>query len=248
MGRIDLSIDEHIAILTVDDAKTRNALTTSMSDDLVEACEEVDRNPDVGAAIVRGGGGTFCSGADRDVLNDAGANPAGDASFKALGRVYEAFARVGRLGVPTIAAVQGAAVGAGVNLLFATDLRIVAEDARIIAGFMLIGLHPGGGHFLLAARPGNREAAAALGLFGQELSGRRAAEAGLAWEAVPSNDVDSRARELAGGVAKDPELARRAVQSFRSELGPPAVPWPAALELERGSQMWSLRRRVAGSE
>lgn len=150
--------------------------------------------------------------------------------------------------MPTIAAAQGAAVGAGVNLLFATDLRIVAEDARIIAGFLKIGIHPGGGHFVLTGRSGRREAAAAMALFGEEVSGRRAAELGMAWEALPAADVEKRAAELAAVAARDPELARATVRSFRTELGPPGLGWDAAVGFERGTQMWSMRRKAAAAQ
>jgi enoyl-CoA hydratase len=141
--------------------------------------------------------------------------------------------------VPSIAAVRGAAVGAGINLMLATDLRIVAEDARLISGFLRIGLHPGGGHFgLLAGRAG-----AEAGIFGEEISGLRAVQLGLAWEALPSEQVEERAAELARRAASDPQLARKATASLRTELGPPRLPWAAALEVERGAQLWSLRRR-----
>jgi enoyl-CoA hydratase len=242
---IDVDIADGIATITVTDERTRNALNPTSSRRLAQACDEVDANPDVGAVIVRGGGGTFCSGAERDVLAKAGEDPADPDRFTQLGAVYDAFVRVGSMSVPTIAAVQGAAVGAGVNLLLATDLRIVATDARILGGFARIGLHPGGGHFTLLGRLVSREAAAAIGLFGAEISGARAAELGLAWEAVDKSEVDARARELAATAARDPELTRRVLGSLRHELDPPGISWPAALELERGSQMWSLRRRHA---
>ena len=99
--------------------------------------------------------------------------------------------------MPTIAAVLGAAVGAGINLMLATDLRIVAEDARLISGFLRIGLHPGGGHFGLLAGRAGAEAAAAAGIFGEEISGVRAVQLGLAWEALPAEQVEQRAAELA---------------------------------------------------
>ena len=142
-----------------------------------------------------------------------------------------------------MAAIRGGAVGAGVNLAFATDLRVIADDARLLAGFLRIGLHPGGGFFVLSGRTAGREATAALGLFGEELSGRRAADLGIAWEALPDADVEGRARELAARAGADPDLARRAARSFRNELGPPMAPWPIALDAERAAQMWSLRRR-----
>ena len=240
---IDVEIADGIATITLTSEKTRNALNPESSRRLAAACDEVDANPEVGAVIVRGGGGTFCSGAEREVLARAGEDPADPQRYAELGAVYDAFVRVGSMSVPTIAAVQGAAVGAGVNLLLATDLRIVARDARIIAGFTRIGLHPGGGHFTLLGRLVGREAAAAIGLFGAEVSGTRAVELGLAWDAVDAGEVDARAREMAATAAKDPELARKVVGSLRRELDPPGVSWAAAVELERGSQMWSLRRR-----
>jgi enoyl-CoA hydratase len=85
-----------------------------MAADLIALCDDLDADESVGAVVVRGEGGSFCSGADQ-------------------------------LKPPTIAAIQGAAVGAGVNLAAAADLRVVAESARIIAGFQRIGIHPGGG-------------------------------------------------------------------------------------------------------
>ncbi|MFJ6569239.1 enoyl-CoA hydratase/isomerase family protein [Streptomyces sp. NPDC091292] len=247
MGAVEFTIDQNVAIVTLNDPATRNALSPASAGEVVEICDHIDRLPDVGAVVVRGAGGAFCSGAGREVLARAGEDPAEPGRFDELGSIYEAFTRVGDLRVPTVAAARGGVVGAGVNLLLATDLRIVAEDARIFSGFMSIGIHPGGGHFTLLGRLVTREAAAAIGLFGEEISGARARELGLAWDAVPGEQVDERAFELARRVAADPELARRALSSLRGELGPPGVPWPAAVAMERGAQMWSLRRRH-GSE
>jgi enoyl-CoA hydratase len=231
-----------IAILTVDSPEVKNGLTPQMGRDLVAACEEIDADPAIGAAVVRGAAGTFCSGADRRTW-DPGADQAEDQTFRDTSAVYQSFVRVGRLAVPTIAAVRGAAVGAGINLMFATDLRVVAENVRLLAGFLRIGLHPGGGFFTIAARTAGREATAAMGLFSQEIDGVRAAEIGLAWAAVPDDEVEDTALALAAEPAKDPALAREATRSFRTELGPPGIGWDAAVEFERATQMWSQRRR-----
>ena len=243
MAEVRLERSSGVAVLTLAAPARRNAFTPDMVRELLAACDEIEGDRSLGAAVVRGEGESFCSGAHRAVLAEAGKDPAEAANYEALGLTYRAFVRVGELPVPTVAAVRGHAVGAGVNLMLATDLRIVAEDTRIITGFSRIGLHPGGGHFALMGRSGSREAAAALSLFGVEIDGRRAAEIGLAWEAVPAAEVEARALELATAVASDPELARAAVRSFRLELGPPAVPWAVALEAEKAPQMWSLRRR-----
>ena len=243
MSGIKVEVDQQVATITIDSPKTRNALNPKTSRQLVEACDRIDEDLGIGAAVVRGANSTFCSGAERGVLDSAGEHPASADNFAALGAVYEAFVRVGNLAVPTVAAVRGAAVGAGVNLLLATDLRVVASNARIIAGFATIGLHPGGGHFTLLDRLAGREVAAAVGVFGAEISGQRAYELGIAWDAVDDEAVEERAAELARTAAKDPLLARRTVLTMRQELGPPGVSWAAGVEMERGPQMWSLRRR-----
>jgi len=234
-----------VARLVLDAPTRRNALTVAMAAEVVAACDELDADPSVGAVVVSGGP-FFCAGADRAVLAAAGADPAAPLAYADLGAIYRAFQRVGELAAPTIAAVRGGAVGAGMNLLLATDLRVVAAEARLVSGFLPIGLHPGGGHGHLLARAAGREAAAALALFGARIDGTRAAQLGLAWAAVGDADVEGTALELAEVPGADPELARATARSVRAEAGPPGLPWSAAVELERAAQMWSLRRRDLG--
>jgi enoyl-CoA hydratase len=242
----EISIDRPgggVALLTLNASSRRNALTVEMAEELVAACDELDADHEVGAVVVRGEGGFFCAGGDRGTLEAAGEDPAHPGVYGGLSAVYRSFARVGLLMAPTIAAVRGGAVGAGLNLMLATDLRVVARDAKLISGFLPIGLHPGGGHGALLGRTGVREAAAAMALFGEQIDGERAAELGLAWVAVDDGDVEETALSLAARAGADPELARRTATSLRTVLGPPAIPWHAALELERASQMWSMRRK-----
>ena len=233
-----------VATLTLNAPDRRNALTVEMAEALTAACEEIDADEAVGAVVVRGEGAYFCAGGDRATLAAAGEDPAAPEPYTGMTAIYRSFARVGELEPPTIAAIRGGAVGAGTNLALATDLRIVADDAVLLSGFLPIGLHPGGGHTALLGRLGSREVAAALTLFGERLTGAQAAERGLAWSAVADAEVDDAALGLAAVPAKDPELARRTAASLRTVTGPPALPWPAALELERASQMWSMRRRA----
>ena len=242
MSRVQLEVDAGVAVLTIESPEVRNALTPHMAAELIEACDTIDADPAVGAAVVRGAGGTFCSGADRRRWTP-GVDQAEDGRYREAGLISSSFRRVGSLTVPTVAAVRGAAVGAGVNLMLATDLRVIARDARLLAGFLRIGLHPGGGFFTLSGRTAGREATAALGLFGEEIDGRRAAEIGLAWAAPEDDAVEALAMTLAARPASDPRLAREATRSMRTELGPPAMTWDAAVEFERATQMWSQRRR-----
>ena len=241
-GEVLLEINGGVAVVTLNAPARRNALTPLMAEDLIAAFDEVDARSDVGALVVRAVGKSFCAGGDVQTLTDAGRDPAAPEAYDDIGTVYRSFERLGQVKAPTIAAVRGSAVGAGMNLLLAADLRIVADDARLLSGFLKRGLHPGGGHFVILSRLIGREAAAAMALFGEEVDGRKAVELGLAWESVDSDAVEDRAMELAARVAVDPELARVAVQNFRRETGPPHISWEVATQFERPSQMWSMRR------
>jgi enoyl-CoA hydratase len=242
VSEIGYTVEDHVAVITLQAPERRNALSVPMAAALTDAALTAEADEGVGAVVVSGGP-HFCAGAARDVLAGAGADPAEDGNYRNLGAVYEAFTRLGGIGLPTVAAVRGAAVGAGLNLALATDLRIVSRTARLLPGFAQIGIHPGGGHFTLLSRVAGREAAAAMGLFGEEADGERAVQLGLAWAAYDDEDVEREARGLARRVARDPALARRLVASFRLQTTAGGLPWAAAVELERAPQMWSLRRK-----
>jgi enoyl-CoA hydratase len=242
VSEVNYVVEDGVAVITLEAPERRNALSVELASELIEAAGRIDDDPAVGAVVVTGGP-HFCAGAVRAVLADTGLDPAEDTAYRNLETIYRAFTRLGNVGVPTIAAVRGAAVGAGLNLALATDLRIVSRTARLLPGFAQIGIHPGGGHFTLLGRVAGREAAAAMGLFGEEVDGGRAVQLGLAWAAYDDDVVESEAIALAVRVARDPALARRLVLSFRRETAQGGVPWDVAVELERSPQMWSLRRK-----
>lgn len=132
----ELTLDraDGIAVITMRAPERRNALTLAMAAAMIEACETIDADPAIGAVIVTGEGGYFCAGGDRATLADAGKDPAAPDVYEGMSTIYGAFARVGRLEPPTIAAIRGGALGAGLNLALATDLRVVAEDERCSRG------------------------------------------------------------------------------------------------------------------
>lgn len=242
---VRLTIEDGVAEIVLIAADRRNALTVQMAEEMVDACERVDADASVGAVLIRAEGPSFCAGAHRSLLTASAEAPVDDSALADLTAVYRSFSRVGALEPPSIAVVCGSAVGAGVNLALAPDLLVMAEDAKLISGFLRIGLHPGGGHFTLIGRAAGRQAAAAMALFGDDLDGRAAADAGVAWRALPATDAEAYARKLAKRVAQDPELARAAAATMRMELGPPSVPWPIALRAEMATQLWSLPRALA---
>jgi enoyl-CoA hydratase/carnithine racemase len=229
-GEVLLKVDDGVAIVPRNAPDRRNALTPAMADELIATFDEVDARPEVGALVIRAVGKSFCAGGDIATLTSARKDPAAPEAYEGMGKIYDSFYRLGQVKVPTVAAVRGSAVGAGMNMLLATDLRIVARDARLLCGFLKRGMHPGGGHFVILSRLIGREAAAAMALFGEE---------------IDDAAVEDRALELAARVATDPELARVAVGNFRKEVVNGAVAWDVAMQSERPAQMWSMRRPSA---
>ena len=241
MSEVQYAVADGIATITLAAPERRNALSVEMSREMIEAARAAESDRSVGAVVVTGGE-HFCAGAVRSVLADAGADPVEDTAYTNLETVYAAFTTIGSIGVPTVAAVRGAAVGAGLNLALATDLRVVSRSARLLPGFAQIGIHPGGGHFHLLERVAGREAAAAMGLFGEEITGEQAVGLGLAWSAHEDGEVEDAARAVVARSAADPDLARKVVRSFRRETAG-GLTWDSAVEVEHSPQMWSLRRK-----
>lgn len=231
-----------IAEITLRAPQRRNALTEAMAGDLLDAIASAGRDENVCALVVMGEGGWFCAGADLGTIGSAGADPAESRAFAAFGRIYESFVALSEFPAPTIAAVRGGAVGAGLNLALAADVRIVSRTARLMSGFARIGVHPGGGHFQLLDRLVGPQRAVAMGLLGAEVRGDEAVAAGLALEAVSDEAVEERARSLAGNLS-DPELVRAATATWRSYRAAVDVSPRLLVRAEQASQMWSFRRR-----
>jgi Enoyl-CoA hydratase/carnithine racemase len=99
---IDLEITDGVAFITLNAPATRNALNNELAGQFVAACDEADRDQQVGAAVIKGAGGTFCSGAERGHLDEVGRDPAEENRYAALGGIYRAFTRAGQLEMPTM--------------------------------------------------------------------------------------------------------------------------------------------------
>jgi len=220
-----------VAVVTLNDPERRNAITPPMITETIEAFERLEADPSVGAVVITGAPPAFCAGAD---LSHLGASP----SSAGLRGIYEAFLRVGRSPLPTIAAVNGAAVGAGMNLALCCDVRIAARRARFDTRFVQLGLHPGGGHTWMMRRAIGPEGTAAMVLFGDVLDGPGAERAGLVWKCVDDDELLTTAVQLAGRAAAVPSLARR-VKATIAEVGA-VTSHDAAVDVELEAQVWSL--------
>ncbi len=241
---VSLKVDGTVAIITLDDAPTRNAFTRESAGAFLDAIATVQHDPGVAALVLRGENGAFCSGAARPLLAAARENPTDPTVLDGLGKVYQCFVAAGTVDVPVIAAMRGPAVGAGVNLALAADVRIVSTETKLLSGFLKIGLHPGGGHFMLLDKIAGPQTSVAMTLLGEEVVGQKLVDLGLAWEALPDDQVDERALELARRCT-DPELARAATQTFRAQTSSRQLPWQSALRAEQAVQMWSMGRPKA---
>lgn len=183
-----------IGLVTINLPERRNSLTTSMSAQLVEHVRTCEQDEHVHAIVVTGAPPAFCAGADLTAL--------GAAREAGLRAIYAGFLAVANSTLPTVAAVNGPAVGAGLNLALACDVRLAGPDARFDARFMQIGIHPGGGMTWLAQQLVGPQTTAAMTLFGQVLDADEAVRTGLAFR--KADDVVAAARELCAATAAAP--------------------------------------------
>lgn len=232
-----------IARVTLSNPRRKNAITLEMAAAIEAFCDQVEADDTIGAVLVGGVGGYFSSGADTRLLAASSADPASPEAVASVSALYRSFTRVGSLPVPTVSLVEGGAVGAGMNLALATDLLLVTPDAVLDSGFLARGIHPGGGHLVLLGRRIGYQAATAMALLGRALAGTEAVERGLAYAAYEPEELWAAAAELVALAARDPQLTRKVKQSLALELGNGPVSWPAAVEVERGAQMWSMARK-----
>ncbi len=199
-----------VHVLTLDDPERRNAIGHALAAELVARAGALDADPDARALVVTGEGTAFCAGADLpDVF---GHEQSTSAMRAALRDYYECFLRIRALPFPTFAAVNGPAIGAGLNLALACDVRIASPAARFGATFTRIGLHPGGGcsYFLVEAI--GRQRALRLLLDGGVMDGEEAVRVGLA-NALESDALEATVTLATRTASLEPELARNVVHA-----------------------------------
>jgi enoyl-CoA hydratase len=233
------SVDDHVALITVNDPDRRNAVTAEMSALLRGAVDRAEADPDVHAVVVTGAGKAFCAGADLSALAAAG----GGAAESGLLQVYDGFMAIGGCTLPTIAAVNGPAVGAGLNLAMAADVRIAGPRALFDARFQKLGLHPGGGATWMLQRAVGPEVARAALLFGMRFDAESAVRHGLAL--TVADDPVAAALELAGGPAAAPrEVVLATKATMRETASPGSVDnehHKLAMRTELGPQVNSIQ-------
>ena len=197
-----------VATLTLNRPDKRNALNTQMRAELLHAIKAAER--DARVIVLTGQGEAFCSG--QDLGDGANVNRADmertlrDEYIPLLKAIYDC-------PVPTIAAVNGTAAGAGANIALAADVVIASERAMFVQAFTRIGLIPdAGGTYWLPRQIGFARAMGAA-LFADAIPAKKAAEWGMIWEAVPDDDFESTWRARADALSNGPSIAYRDIKA-----------------------------------
>jgi enoyl-CoA hydratase len=215
----------------LDNPAQRNVLTPAMSDAIAAAVTMV-LAADVGAIVLTATAPVFCSGGSLDALLSREVP---------LARSYAGMQALASSPVPTIAAVDGPAIGAGVNLPLACDVILASPAARFDPRFLDVGIHPGGGHLWRLCQRIGVQGAAALVLCGDVLTGEEAAATGLAWRCVAADALEPTAMRLARRAAgRSTPLVIRTKRSLQAAARSEDATIAAALELE--AQQWSVEQ------
>ncbi|MBK7975532.1 MAG: enoyl-CoA hydratase/isomerase family protein [Deltaproteobacteria bacterium] len=218
-SEIRVDVADGVATLTLNRPEERNAMTPAMGEEVQDACRELTSLPGLRAVIVTGAGSAFAAGGKFDFIEDVTNLPAEERRLR-MKWFYRLFLAIADVPVPTIAAINGHAIGAGLCFPLACDLRIAAEGAKLGLNFVTLGLHPGmGGSFLLPRLVGVARAADLI-LTGRLVEATEAREIGLVSEVVPAERLLPRARELASVIARNAPIAvRQAKESLYKNLG-----------------------------
>lgn len=216
-----------VGAITLDRPEAKNALTIEMRDGIVDAVRSARRDPDVRALLITGSGDAFCAGMDLSastVTKAAEPDYETRSTSEALRVGVQAFIReLWELDKPTVAAVNGAAVGPGAHLALACDFVVVHERTRFMWSFAKWGLVVDAGGAYLLPRLVGLPRAKAMVMLGEGATGQEAVDLGLAYRCVPEADLQATAAELAVRLASGPTrslgLSKRLLnESFETDL------------------------------
>ncbi|MCA9618941.1 MAG: enoyl-CoA hydratase/isomerase family protein, partial [Myxococcales bacterium] len=179
----------------------RNAMSPEMGEAIEAAVAELDAADDLRVVILSGEGKSFSAGGDFDLL-ERRCNSGGEHNRRAMRRFYASFLSLRELRVPTIAAIHGHAIGAGLCLAMACDLRVAAAGTKLGATFVRVGLHPGMGATYLLPQLIGRARATDLLLTGRVIDAATAEAMGLVSEVVAPEALRARVEERASEIAE----------------------------------------------
>jgi enoyl-CoA hydratase/carnithine racemase len=209
-----LSVEGRIAVLTLNRHEVRNELTgTKLAAEIAQVAEWINRDERISVLVLTGAGTAFSAGGNVKHMLEREHGGFGGDVYAVQGKYRQGIQHMARglhaLEVPSIAAVNGAAVGAGFDLACLCDIRIGSTEARVAESFITLGLIPGDGGGWLLQRLVGWQRAAELSFSGRTLEAEEALRLGIFLEVVEPDDLLARARELAASFAARPPQAVR---------------------------------------
>jgi enoyl-CoA hydratase/carnithine racemase len=209
-GEIAVGRDGLVAIVELN-RPPHNHVSVALMQNLADALDDIDREAWARCTVLRAAGKSFCAGADLSANDPVGAPQQGG-----VNALYEQAVRLFSVNKPIVAAVQGAAVGAGLGLALVADFRIAAPEARFSANFVKLGFHPGFGITHTLPRLIGVQKAHLMCLTGRRVKPDEALAWGLIDQIAPAETLNETALGLAREIAENAPLA---VQATRATLG-----------------------------
>lgn len=221
---IKLDRRDGIAIATLNSPETRNALSSQREYGAIEtACREITHDKSIRVAILTGAGTAFCAGGnikDMHERAESRAIPAVEERYAYKEGIYRIPLALHQLEVPVIAAINGPAIGAGLDLACMCDIRIASEKAVFAESFVKIGIIPGDGGAWLLQRVVGISKAAEMTFTGDPITAQEALACGLVSKVVPADSLLAEALALAGRIAANPghqlRMAKRLIREAQT--------------------------------
>jgi enoyl-CoA hydratase len=255
LSREALHGDAHLAVLTFSDPERLNAMTQGMGEALADHVAALGRTSGLRAVVLTGAGRAFSAGGDLGMIGSRAAAGASDpggpprrTNRESMRAFYKLFLTVRDLPCPTVAAIQGAAIGAGLCVALACDLRVAAREAKLGLNFTRLGIHPGMGATWTLPRLVGPAVAAELLYTGRILDGEEALRIGLVNRAVPRDEVLKEALALAREVATSAPRAVRGVKRALARSSEATLEDQLSFEAERQAECFEssdLREGIA---
>jgi enoyl-CoA hydratase/carnithine racemase len=225
---VRVAVDGHVAVVTID-RPPHNHVSVEFMRDLADCFFAIDEEIELRCSVLQAQGKNFCAGADLVSREKQG-------GLGAVNPLYDEAVRLFSVKKPIVAAVQGAAVGAGLGLAVMADFRIASPDAKFAANFVKLGFHPGFGLTHTLPRLIGPSKAELMFLTGRRVRAEKGLPWGLVDEVVPLEDLRATALKLAKEIAENAPLAIVSTRkTLRSDL---AAAVRAQTDLEAVEQGW----------
>jgi 2-(1,2-epoxy-1,2-dihydrophenyl)acetyl-CoA isomerase len=239
---VEFSVNGGLATIRMNRVEAYNALDASMADELYAVAQRCANNPSIRAVLLLGNGKSFTVGGDLPFLSKTKNAELPGLLRSMTGRYHDAMRTFSRLSVPIVAAVQGAAAGGGLGMMYCADIVLAAENTKIALGFGSLGLSTDGGNSWFLPRLVGMRRAAELYFEGRVLNASEALEWGLVTRIVPLAELEEQALACANRLANGPTRAFGEMRRlFRESLN-------ATLSEQLGAETEALCRTAATAD